>query len=220
MEIRLISDAKMKMTLSSEDMDTYGLDGAAVSCDSAKARKAFWGLLDEAKRRTGFDTESDKILIQMYPSGAEGCELFVTRLGQIPPMAEKTITGSGRVAMLSMRRTVYGFPTLTALTDACLYLTETEASAGGEAWYMDGAYYLLIEERIGKSDTVTEFTSLLEYGYMLPADAAPYFREHGECIIRQNAVPLLSALSLTGSGGKDKRRERRRRRGTTVQKEC
>ena len=109
MELLLISDSKLKVMLSEEDMRRYDLNAETVNYENTETRRAFWKILDEAKERTGFDAASDKVLIQLYPSRDGGCELFVTKLGLIPPVAEKTIAKSNRVTMLAARRGVYLF---------------------------------------------------------------------------------------------------------------
>lgn len=195
MEMLLISDAKLKVMMTKADMDAYALKGEEVDYDTTEARRAFWSILDEAKRQTGFDAAKDKVLIQLYPSKDGGCELFVTKLGLVPPLAEKTIARSGRVAMLSARRAIYGFERLSELTDACRQVSGCDGVEKSDVYYVDdGKYYLVLEERLGKSERVTELSCLSEYGACLPASQLDYIREHGICIKSGGAVSLFSRL--------------------------
>ena len=81
MELILISDAKLKVMLSPEDMRRYDITCDDLDSTEIASRRAFWSILDEARSRTGFDPAGHKIFVQMYPSRSGGCELFVTRLG-------------------------------------------------------------------------------------------------------------------------------------------
>ena len=80
MELLKISADKLKLTLSREDMDAYRLDASEAGC-GVGTRRAVRDILDEAKRRCGFDPEGGRLLVQMFPSAEGGCEIFVTRLG-------------------------------------------------------------------------------------------------------------------------------------------
>lgn len=194
MELLMISDTKLKIMLSKEDMDTYALDGENVDYDSTETRRAFWAILDEAKHRTGFDAASDKVLIQLYPSRDGGCELFVTKLGMLPPLTEKTLARSGRAAMLTCRRAVYRFSSLSDLTDAARILSSDPPSRASRVYLGDdGLYYLVTEERGGKGD-LSDLSRVTEFGDLLSPNTADYIREHGKCLAEGNAVSLFASL--------------------------
>lgn len=77
----MISDSKLKIMLTSDDMKEYSLDCSTLDYENTETRRAFWSILDEAKHRTGFDAASEKVFVQVYPSRAGGCEMYVTKLG-------------------------------------------------------------------------------------------------------------------------------------------
>ena len=81
MELILISESKLKVMLSAEDMRRYDLNCDTVDSGDPTARQAFWDILDEARRRTGFDAAGKRVFVQLYPSREGGCEMFVTKLG-------------------------------------------------------------------------------------------------------------------------------------------
>lgn len=82
MELLLISDSRLKVILSREDMEKYSLSAEMMDYDNTETRRAFWSILDEAKHRTGFDAAADRVFVQVYPSRCGGCEMFVTKLGE------------------------------------------------------------------------------------------------------------------------------------------
>ena len=195
MELLLISDSKLKIMLSDEDMKKYDLGGEEIDYGNTHTRRALWEILDEARARTGFDAASDKILVQLYPSKDGGCELFVTKLGLIPPLAEKNISRSNRVAMLTSRQALYRFESLSDLISAAKAVRGIDTLRGSDAYFSDdGAYYLSLEERSGKSNTVSEFFRILEYGEQVSPDMQPYITEHSRKIAENNAVEMLSEI--------------------------
>lgn len=195
MELLFISDSKLKVMLTEEDMRKYDLNAEKANYDNTETRRAFWEILDEAKHRTGFDAASDKVLIQLYPSRDGGCELFVTKLGLVPSIAEKTIAKSNRVTMLAARRGVYAFGTLTDLLLASRAVEKIPSVKESDAYFSDdGRYYLLVEERGGKNEGTDGTSRLSEFGESLPTTLADYIREHGICLVEKNAIACLSAL--------------------------
>ncbi len=195
MELLLISDSKLKVMLSEEDMRRYDLNAETVNYENTETRRAFWKILDEAKERTGFDAASDKVLIQLYPSRDGGCELFVTKLGLIPSVAEKTIAKSNRVTMLAARRGVYLFSSLSALIRATRALASSLSIRESAGYLVEGERYcLIVEERGGKKEGIGEAARLSEFGEPLPAVLTDYIREHGVCLAEKDAITRFCEL--------------------------
>ena len=92
MEVLKITDSKLKIMLSVEDMKKYRLTKDSVDYNDAKTRKSFFDILNQVKLSHGFNVERDKVLIQFYPSKDGSSELFVTKLGILPPSSEKAIS--------------------------------------------------------------------------------------------------------------------------------
>ena len=84
MELIVISDSKLKIMLTAPDMIRYDLAGSGKTCADPKTRAAFRHLFHDARQRIGFDTEGERLLVQMYTSREGGCEIFVTKLGARP----------------------------------------------------------------------------------------------------------------------------------------
>lgn len=82
MELIRISESKLKVMLTGEDMRQYELNSVDLDCEDSETRHAFRCILEEAKSQTGFDTHNYRIFIQAYPCRGGGCELYVTKLGE------------------------------------------------------------------------------------------------------------------------------------------
>ena len=82
MELIVISESKLKIMLTAPDMAHYELENARMDCADAHTRAAFRHIFDDARNRIGFDTQGERLFVQLYASKEGGCEIFVTKLGE------------------------------------------------------------------------------------------------------------------------------------------
>ena len=144
MELIVISENKLKVMLTADDMRHYNLDCDTIDSDNAPARRAFRSILDDARAQTGFDTGKDRIFVQLYPGKAGGCEMFVTKLSTAKAEA-KSPPASPQKKEPPVREHAYVFPTLSHLLMAsrrlrgnlqsASELTECERSACTAVFY-------------------------------------------------------------------------------------
>ena len=178
MEFLVVSDSKLKIMMSREDMKKYDIDGDNIDYDNPKTRRSFWRILDAAREKCGFEASGDKVLIQFYPA-KDGSEIFVTKLGLISAGAERTIAKSSKVAMLETKLAVYKFSSLDSLVSAAKILDKEDFERTPRAYFDDnGSYYIIAEERRVGSGKGIEISQIVEYGSELPSNLAPYIAEH------------------------------------------
>ena len=193
MELLRIGDKKLKVTLSGEDMEHYRLDGETMDYDTTETRSAFWQILDEAKHKTGFDAGGGKIFVQIYPSRAGGCEMYVTLVG-------REEEGDAEQAPPVCTEGIYCFDSLATLLNVCRMLDELGYRDTSAAYTAEGDYYLVINEhrRVGVygSRPLGEYSFLEEYGTRYFGGVRlSYLREHGRCLREGDAVSLFSSLA-------------------------
>lgn len=192
MELLRIGEKKLKVTLSDEDMEKYRLDGETIDYDTTETRSAFWQILNEAKRQTGFDAGGAKLFVQVYASRTGGCEMFVT-------LMEEESGYCGRHLEVRGRESVYRLDTLALLLAVCRKLRELDYREKSAVYTEGGAYYLVIRERLESSimspKALGEFSFIEEYGTRLSgASRVAQLREHGRCLEEESAVGLFAAL--------------------------
>lgn len=179
--------------LTAEDMEKYGIDPDSTDYEAPSVRRSFWRVLDVAREQCGFRIAGDKVLMQFYPSPSGG-ELFVTKLGKIASGAERTISKSGNVAMMSSRSVIYRFSELEALLQLARRLAAEGYELFSEVYAADdGSYYMLCEER-NVSGFLSELAVLGEFAAEVPSTLEPYLKEHTEKVISGNAISILSEL--------------------------
>ncbi len=182
MEFLKVSDSKLKIMLTNEDMKKYDIDSEDMDYDNPKIRRSFWRILECARSACSFEVSGDKVLVQFYPS-KDGCEIFVTKLGIISSGIERTISKSPRVAMLTTRKSVYKFEEKEHLKTALSLLNSEEQQKAPEL-FSDGKgnYYIVIEERKSLSENRESISVLAEYGSEIPNNLVSYIEEHSDRI--------------------------------------
>ena len=209
MELILISDSKLKIMLTSEDMREYSLDCKSLDYANTETRRAVWSILDEAKHKTGFDAAQERVFVQVYPSIRGGCEMFVTKIGdsEIKNNFSRDAAYKNRRERdtseligyktnkreLATKRTMsFKIRNISTLLALCRRL-DAMKYAGQSGAYRDesGAWYLILEERGNRN--LIDFVS--EYGESMDSDFLyAYISEHGKIICERDAVKTLSRL--------------------------
>ena len=104
MEFILIGDGKIKVSLTKEDLEEFELSADELDYANTETKRMFWDVLSRAKARTGFDTDGEKVLVQLYPSRDGGCEIFVTKIGSLYKEDEESLAGSALAESIGQRR--------------------------------------------------------------------------------------------------------------------
>ena len=206
MELILVSESKLKVMLSEEDLSDFALTADELDYSKAETKRLFWDVLSRAKRSVGFDTDGMRVLVQLYPSRAGGCEMYITKLGigcteqqaqaeDAPPClhykpshrSEEGTVGPG----------AFGFDRIEHLLAVCHRLCGIGYSAHSAAFADGQRYYLFLE---GLDITgylpLDEYSFITEYGTRESPEALRRFlSEHGKPICQTEAVEQLGGLA-------------------------
>ena len=196
LEVLKISNTKIKIMLSADDMKRYSLSADELDYNDTKTRAKVWRILDFIKKNHGFEPEGDKLLIQFYPSKDGGSELFVTKLSGLSRGNEKFMSKSGNVTMLDSKRTMYSFESLSDLIQASKIISNTDRIEDSNLFYSESeGYYLEITERgASRLGEICEFAILLEFASKTPKERIPYITEHCKQLTNGSAVEKLAKL--------------------------
>lgn len=195
MELILISESKLKVMLTADDMEAYSLTCDNIDYDNTETRKAFWNILDEAKHRTGFDAAKEKVFIQIFPSKGGGCEMYVTKLEGLS--TTDRITCHVKRDELICFTDIYAFLCLDDLLNVCAQLDklgfkgESSAYAGD-----DGKFYLVISDTRTLGSSMPTYPFIAEYGEKKTGkNFILYIKEHCKLICKGEAVEKLCVLA-------------------------
>ncbi len=196
MELLVISESKLKVMLSREDMEKHGISDSELNYDDPATRKKLLGVLDEIKAQSGFDTAADKLLIQLYPSRDGGSEMFVTKLGLLSSAAEQNLRRSRGIGVFCRGAEIYfaaEFEDVLSMAAVCEGVCYIEES---HLYYEAGkGYYLILDQR-GSGGQPSPLWPLLEYGEPIHAARRAYIEEYASPLLEKNAIPMLLALKV------------------------
>lgn len=195
MELIVISDDKLKIMLSEEDMERYHISGDELDYSKLSTRTVLKSILTDAKNLTGFDTEGERFFVQLFTSAHGGCELFITKGEQDDYNADTQIENKPT----SARRTyqsLYSFDSFHNLISVCRRLTPFVKDIDSVAYSdISGRYYLSLKHaNLSPYTRLDKFTFLLEYGKREnSASFERYIQEYGNWICK-DAVSVLGEL--------------------------
>ncbi len=194
MELLLISENKIKISLTKADLDGYSITSDDIDYDNTETRRVFWTLLDEAKRKTGFDAAKCRIFIQIYPGRDGGCELYVSKISRAEKDEEISLNVLRALSKINKeskakKTSVYLFDRMSELISACRRLKALGYSQGSSAYSEGKSRFFLSVDGDG------EISVIEEYGARQNAEEIMlYINEHCEAICIGDAITRLGEL--------------------------
>ena len=188
MEYIRITDGKMLLTLSAEDMAEYR--GGRPNAISAIRR-----IVSDAHERYGGEELDGRLFVQMYESKGGGCELFVTRLRErrdivaVHSQQNERMMAEYRGYIYREARAVYSFTELEKML-LCCKLIDGSGYRGLSESYADrenGKYYLVLD---GESPYPAE-----TMGESCPHTMLGHIREHCRRLFGDHCAPILGRLA-------------------------
>ena len=194
MEHILISPGKLKLTLTRSDVERYDLDAVAYGEKEQVSRGALRELFSDLKNVAGFDAESERVFVQMYPSKDGGAELYITRLGRND--CDKEGNGTVKIGGVAV------FSELCELLNTCSCLLFEGEPKTSTAWHGEGRYYLVWDDEVDyrdylRGDRKARISHIVEnHGCVIRDSAASsYVKEYCRCLCSSDAVRTLGSLA-------------------------
>ncbi|MCD8089332.1 MAG: adaptor protein MecA [Clostridiales bacterium] len=212
-----ISENQVKFTLSEKDLKLRNINVADLTYESEKTRQLFKEMLYEAEESCNFKPENTPLMIEAMPQG-DGIMIIISKVDKSAGLRNgfdflpdsKT---AGRFKMngyIDIRETpeknlppsnvkiyVYSFDSMDSAAEGSKRI---EADFNGESslFKVSDTYCLLLQRKMPSNDLDFDNieTVLGEYGMKkasTPLSAAA-LREHGELIIKSDAVSILSTI--------------------------
>lgn len=207
MELKLLSENKLKIVLTNEDMAKMDITCEEMDYDGdTNTKRVFWEILDYAKRQTGFDAASGPVAIRVEDKKDDGCSILVTKTGAYKRKraheheghsgASYTRSYSPLYTSAKKKRLIYMFEDSDGLLEACRQLTlagydgKSDIFASEHFENAEGRYYLYIEDNHERS-----LSLISEYGLLInnPIFACS-LDEHAKKILSSDAVQTFAEL--------------------------
>lgn len=204
MELIIIDENKLKITMSPPDMDALGVDENEFYLPTFNARELLMKIIKQSGMKTGFEkcTNDDKILLQLYPDTHGGCELFVTKIplekgddAHLSQNNERFLLPNSTKKLTEHKKSplTYGFENLKNVIAACRELRARKFCNDAALYHTEmGKFYLVVEQL---DDNPSSFSCLSEFGELENTEYCLLNSlERGECIFKNNAITQLALL--------------------------
>lgn len=195
-----ISNSKLKIMLTAEDMKKYEIQSASIAIPDMQIRQILQKLLCDAHVQADFMGEDTRLYVQMFPCTGGGCELFISRLDSIQKPGLPEPFAKSKALMLKDKGfgdAVYCFESLTDMIALCRRLCSVGFDYESVA-FMEGEhkYYLFLcafpPPSLYELDT---YCFLSEYGTRQNFKLIEgRMVEYGKVICKNDAVHVLGQL--------------------------
>ena len=181
MEFIKIHDKKLKIALSSDDIVKYGLTLAELDYRNVETKRALWQMLGEAKKKCGFDASGESLYVEVYPSRAGGCEIFVTCL-------------NAKEKASALRACPVSFDESEPMIAASAALLAAGYREQSLLYRLCGRFYLILFLSDGNADQLT-LSLALEFGKEENESVYGVVKREGQ-LLSENAVARFGNMVL------------------------
>jgi len=198
MELRLLNQNKLKITLTSEDMAILDITYEEIDeyPDDIGTRRVLGEILAQAKTRTGFDAGKDKLYVHIQPDKSGGCSMILTKEEEFHTYYKKESLvyekryGTKIYTGIKKKRVLYMFDTSEILLEVCNQLNRLGYGGKSDIFADENKYYLYLEENRGLSlDFISEYGVMINNQFFLF-----YLDEHTKKILSPDAVKIFSEV--------------------------
>lgn len=185
MEIILLSEDKLKISLTRQDLEKLELSYSKMDYSNEKTRQALLLLLEKAKLEVGFSPRGARLFIEIYQSDGGGCVIYFTGIKR-----SRFSGGAGAVSPV-----VFEFENAEELIEgACkTFLRYSHRIYRSSLYLLNGKYRLLVYN-LDYSDKLSIYF-LSEFGKKLGDDEifVSFTTEHGKELIADCALDTLAS---------------------------
>lgn len=188
MKIELLDDNTVKIMLSKEDMEQFGITYDEMDYKNPETKRVILKLIDTVKKDASIDLSKGKLFIEAFPYADGGCILYVNILNPSGSESSKKQKSSFDTPL------IYRFVDLSALCAAarCLHERYDHIILKNALYLLEDAYYLSLYTYFKLDDKVS--CLLGEYGQFFGkgAVAAALVQEHAKELLDKDAIQTIT----------------------------
>ena len=203
MKFNRVIDNKLQIIISKEDMQQRDIRKWDLVPHNPEAQKLFQEILEEAREACGFDVgQNAQLMIEAYPMTGESMLITVTKIHSGPDFPlDLGLEGLGQALMdelmqeddipeIVSEEIIVRFAQMEDAIQASAFL-QGHYDGASQLLRYEGNYYLALLEKEWLTDGGA--AALLEFGDEVSV-SLEFFREHGQVIIAEDALEILSEL--------------------------
>ena len=190
MKIEKLTENKIKITLSIDDLQERNIDMQSFMYNSPESQDLFWDMMNEAEREYGFDVNESMIYVEATSNATGQFTLIVTKTDETnnfpqPHSRIGTRKNSFKLKRKSMststKKALYIFESFDDVCDFCKTIDLT--TLGRNSLYrIENEFYLELEN--SNSNHILDFATLAKnYDLMMGK-----INEYGKIVIEDNAL--------------------------------
>jgi adapter protein MecA 1/2 len=212
MKMERLSDTQVRFVLSKSDLDERNIKMNELAYGSDKTHQLFQEMMLLALNEYEFQGENTPLMLEAMRVGVDAVIVVVTKVTDsdcseqrlnLIPEARTTAKFKRRQLIAPPEESseedsisIFSFDSLDILTDAASRLSGSFVGVS-RAYKYDGRYFLMLQNETPGLQTTDDIEGILfEYGEKHVSDtiSKQYLVEHGEAIVRDDAVEKLSLL--------------------------
>lgn len=201
MKIEKITENKIRIILKQEDFKDKSIDIQKLLLTTPDSQNLFLEILNKAKKEINFDTDGQKLLIEMSLQTEDVFVFTITKYTDYNKILKKTtkryFTVKRKTRFSNTPTYIYTFNAFDNFCDFCNYLNKNinlnKLFKTCTLYFYNDTYYLVINN-IDKTNTFANLLhgTLLEFSdsFILSQNLEFKLKEHGKTIIKNNAILL------------------------------
>lgn len=195
MTVNIMSDDKIKVLLSPEDMQVLGMTYEELDYEMEDTKTAINDILDQVRELWGFESLGYKLFVEVFKSDEGGCVFYFTRVrsgGNIGKVYRK----QHKSAPKSIVPVTLKFDSLNDLCDYCRFMSSHNDCPilQSSLYIMDSVYYIVVfifKLQYNKLVlTSNEFSVSIYSGDLTYA----HLCEHGKSLISGDAIERMISV--------------------------
>lgn len=201
MKIEKINDNKIKVTLSTSELEERNLDFQSLRYNTPEAQTLFWDMMKQAENEHGFKTTNCQLFIEAASINDGQFIVTVTKLQEkaLPPSPPKKKLPVPELKVkkksyIENENMVYKFNDFEEICN--LIKSSSDLSNFSSTLYeYKGAYFLVMKPSKEIHLIISEFGEIVKDSIAVEA----ILKEHGNKIIEKNAInQIAQSFSLIG----------------------
>jgi len=202
MKFKRLSDDKVQIIVSSEDLEKRDVKKWDLMPSSPKAQELFQEMLDQAYDECGFEVDSEtQLMVEAYPMTTDSLVITLTKVKHADKdLFDHDFEEDGEelfddledeeIAELESDELVYLFRDFEDIVQLCKQISG-EYHKNCNLYKLGNVYYLVFADPDSLSDHGLGL--LGEYGNLVHL-AEAYLFEHGKIMVEKDAVNVLASL--------------------------
>lgn len=198
MKIEKVSNNRIKVTVTNDDMERWGVSFESFAGDSPEAQELFWTLIKRAEFETGFEVENSRLVIEALPHKNDGIVLFVTRVDDGAETERLRKIGRPRYKVKKMPQRddeevlIYMF---SDFDDLCAMAQQwMHAGERSSLYIYEGKYYVAVKFDKFFANSSDAKTKLSEFGTKVSSvrTGEAFLAEYGKLICDDQAILTMA----------------------------